>query len=147
MKAEGLISEASVHMMATEQGVSFAEFVQGHELRQCSVCGEWGLADQVVSATEDGGGACGRCADDMRCDYDPERGFVADARAPQVRHPEIVVELTGSDGNAFAVMGAVRRAMRRGGVPTAEIEEYTAESTSGDYDNLLQTAMRWVTVE
>lgn len=63
-----------------------------------------------------------------------------------VRHPEIEVELVGSDGNAFAVLGNVRRALVRGGVPREEVDEFMAEATSGDYDHLLQTAMAWVEV-
>lgn len=61
-------------------------------------------------------------------------------------YPEIAVELSGSDGNAFAIIGAVRRAMRRAGVPAEEIGAFCSEATSGDYDNVLQTAMRWVEV-
>lgn len=63
-----------------------------------------------------------------------------------VKHPSIKVQLTGTDGNAFAVMGAVSNALRAGGVPQEEIDQYREESTSGDYDHLLAVAMRWVTV-
>lgn len=63
------------------------------------------------------------------------------------RYPNIKVQLTGNDGNAFAIMGAVRKALRRANVSSEEIAEYTAQSTSGDYDNLLVTAMDWVTVQ
>ena len=30
----------------------------------------------------------------------------------EVKYPEIEVELVGQDGNAFVILGAVRRAMR-----------------------------------
>lgn len=63
-----------------------------------------------------------------------------------VKYPEIEVELSGHDGNAFAVMGAVRKALSRYGVPKDEIEEYIKQSMSGDYDNLLQVADNWVTI-
>lgn len=66
--------------------------------------------------------------------------------AAGVKYPEIEVQLTGQDGNAFAIMGAVSGALRRHGVPKEEIDAYTKESMSGDYDHLLQTAMRWVSV-
>lgn len=59
---------------------------------------------------------------------------------------DLDVQLTGEDGNAFAVMGAVRKALRRAGVPAADIERYAEESMSGDYDHLLGTAMCWVNV-
>lgn len=59
---------------------------------------------------------------------------------------DIEVQLTGNDGNAFAILGAVAREMRRSGVPSAEITRFNEEAMSGDYSNLLQTAMRWVNV-
>ncbi len=62
------------------------------------------------------------------------------------KYPEIEVELIGQDGNAFAIMGAVQKALRKGGVSKDEIDEYLKESMSGDYDNLLRTAMNWVSV-
>lgn len=63
-----------------------------------------------------------------------------------IKYPEIEVQLSGTDGNAFAIMGAVGRALRKGGVPDEEVAEYQEESMSGDYDNLLVTAMKWVSV-
>lgn len=63
-----------------------------------------------------------------------------------VKYPEIEVQLTGNDGNAFAIMGAVRKALKQAKVSSDEIAEYVKESTSGDYDNLLRVAMSWVTV-
>jgi hypothetical protein len=63
-----------------------------------------------------------------------------------IRHPEIQVQLTGRDGNAFNVIGLVQRALRDAGVPGEEISQFHAEATSGDYDYLLATAMRWVDV-
>jgi len=59
----------------------------------------------------------------------------------------VTVQLTGEDGNAFAIMGAVRKALRKAGASTEELNQYSMESMSGDYDNLLRTAMRWVVVE
>lgn len=59
---------------------------------------------------------------------------------------DVEVELSGHDGNAFAIMGTVQRALRRAGATPEEIKEYLDESTSGDYDHLLQTAMKWVEV-
>lgn len=59
---------------------------------------------------------------------------------------DIEVELVGNDGNAFAIMGAVRKALREAGATEEELSQYYAESTSGDYDNLLRVAMEWVEV-
>lgn len=63
------------------------------------------------------------------------------------KHPDIVVQLSGIDGNAFSIMGTVSKALRRGGVPKDEIDDYMKESMSGDYDHVIQTAMAWVEVE
>lgn len=63
-----------------------------------------------------------------------------------VKYPEIKVKLVGTDGNAFAIMGKVSNAMRRAKVPQKEIDECMEKMMSGDYDNLLRTAMEYVEV-
>lgn len=63
------------------------------------------------------------------------------------KYPHISVKLVGEDGNAFAILGKVRLALKRNDVPQDQIDEYLAESMSGDYDNLLVTAMKWVDVQ
>jgi hypothetical protein len=63
----------------------------------------------------------------------------------EVRHPEIEVQLSGTDGNAFAIIGQVTSALKRNGC-RHEVEEFMAEATAGDYDHVLQTCMRWVDV-
>lgn len=62
------------------------------------------------------------------------------------RYPEVKVQLTGEDGNAMAILGRVAKALKRGGVDTAEVALFVAEATSSDYDHVLQTCMKWVTV-
>jgi hypothetical protein len=62
------------------------------------------------------------------------------------KYPEIEVQLTGQDGNAYAIMGAVQKALRKAEVPKEQIDEYLKESMSGDYNHLLRTAMSWVSV-
>lgn len=63
------------------------------------------------------------------------------------RYSDITVELSGNDGNAFAIMAAVRKALRRAGVSSEEVAEYIKQSQSGDYNNLLAVAMSWVNCE
>ena len=65
----------------------------------------------------------------------------------EVKHPQVTVQLTGEDGNAFLVMGKVTKAMKRAGCTPAEVEAFRAEAMSGDYDHLLQTCMLTVNVE
>lgn len=57
------------------------------------------------------------------------------------------VVLLGEDGNAFAIMGRVIKALRRAGYTEEEITQYREEATSGDYNHLLQVTMKWVDVE
>jgi len=60
------------------------------------------------------------------------------------RYPSVKVALVGEDGNAFAILGRVSKALRRAGVSQAERDAFTAQATSGDYDHLLTTVCRWV---
>lgn len=59
---------------------------------------------------------------------------------------DVEVQLTGNDSNAFAVMAQVTRALRNAGATPDELSQYQEESMSGDYDNLLRVAMKWVEV-
>ncbi len=60
--------------------------------------------------------------------------------------PDVTVQLTGEDGNAFAIIGRVRKALRKAGY-TDLVVQFTAEATSRDYDHLLVTCMKYVNVE
>ena len=62
------------------------------------------------------------------------------------KYPDVEVELSGQDGNAGFIIARVQKALRRNGVPDAEITAFRTEATSGDYDNVIATAMRWVDV-
>jgi len=62
------------------------------------------------------------------------------------KFPDVTVTLTGKDGNAFAVMGAVRKAMRQAKISQEEIEAYQNAAMNGDYDNLLRVTMETVNV-
>ena len=63
------------------------------------------------------------------------------------KHDDVTVKLTGRDGNAFAVMAAVIDALRKSGADKSEIDAYTSEAMSGDYDHLLRVTMQTVHVE
>lgn len=64
-----------------------------------------------------------------------------------VKYPEITVQLTGEDSNTFFVVSRTRTALKRGGVPTDEQEQFFSDALSGDADHALQTVMAWVNVE
>ena len=74
----------------------------------------------------------------------PKTGRKAKVSNSDVKYPNIRVQLTGQDGNAFFILGCVKGAMRKGGVPQEEVDAYMKEATSGDYNHLLATTMRWV---
>lgn len=59
---------------------------------------------------------------------------------------DVEVPLVGQDGNGFAIIGRVRAALRDAGVPSEEIEAFSAEAMAGDYDHLLRTVMEYVEV-
>lgn len=92
-------------------------------------------------------------------ELDPSAGQPATSPADRDRfptrpkYPECKVQLSGEDGNAFAVVGRVQHALRRyladrgdADFAEAEVSAFFEEATSGDYDHLLQTCMRWVEV-
>jgi hypothetical protein len=58
-----------------------------------------------------------------------------------------VVELAGKDGNAFAILGCVRRVLKEAGYTPTEIEEFSKQAMSGDYDHLLRVCMQWATIK
>jgi hypothetical protein len=58
-------------------------------------------------------------------------------------HSEVSVQLSGHDGNAFIILSLCQKASRRAGLSDAQIDAFTEEATSGDYDHLIRTALRW----
>lgn len=59
---------------------------------------------------------------------------------------DAVVTLIGEDGNAFAILGRVRRAILKSDRPELA-EVFMQEAMAGDYDHLLATCMSYVTVK
>lgn len=60
---------------------------------------------------------------------------------------DVTMQLSGNDGNAGTIMGSVSRGLKQAGATTQEVDQFRNEAMSGDYDNLLKTAMKWVNVE
>ncbi len=59
---------------------------------------------------------------------------------------DAVVHLTNADGNAFAILGHVRRAILNSNHPELA-DPFIVEATAGAYYHLLATCLRYVTVE
>jgi hypothetical protein len=55
-------------------------------------------------------------------------------------------QTNGRDSNALTVVAAVSRALEQAGVRHEEIANFYDEALSGDYNRVLQTALRWITV-
>ena len=58
---------------------------------------------------------------------------------------DITCRLIGTSGNAVALIGRVRDALRRGGRPDL-LAPFTTEATGGDYNNVLATCHKYVKV-
>ncbi len=57
------------------------------------------------------------------------------------------VTLIGVDGNAFAIMGACRKAAKKAGWSKDKIDDLINEMMSGDYDYLLKTAGQYFEID
>lgn len=56
------------------------------------------------------------------------------------------VKMIGEDGNAFAILGRVNKALKKAGRPE-DGKRFLEEAMHGDYNHLLRTAMKYVIVE
>jgi len=56
------------------------------------------------------------------------------------------LKLVGEDGNAFSILGQARQAAKKAEWPKEKIDKMTEEATSGDYDNVLQTMLKYFEV-
>jgi len=65
-------------------------------------------------------------------------------KGSQEMKPMYDIEVAPIDGNAYSIMGAVSKAMRRAGASDEVIKKYQDDSRSGDYDHLIQVAMKHV---
>jgi hypothetical protein len=57
------------------------------------------------------------------------------------------VKLIGHNGNAFSIMGRVKKALMKSGADKEYVDKYLKESTVGDYSYLLAVSMEYVNVE
>lgn len=62
------------------------------------------------------------------------------------KFPNVAVQLTGTDGNAFALVGKVTKALKRAGEPDAAKACQDEAFAAGSYDELLVVLMSYVDV-
>lgn len=60
-------------------------------------------------------------------------------------HEDVEVELVGQDGNAMLIIGRVSKALKRAGYVDSA-QAFAEEAMSGDYNNVLATTQKYVTV-
>lgn len=77
---------------------------------------------------------------------DPNPPAAPEPEPEGVRYPDVDVTLVGVDSHPFAIIKAVSDGLRAAGVGARERDEFRDEALGGDYDNVIQTAMRWVNV-
>jgi len=68
-----------------------------------------------------------------------------DPPARRLREPHVA--LTGTDGNAFAVLGICRAAARAAGWTVEQVTEFIDQATAGDYEHLLAVVFQRFEVE
>lgn len=64
----------------------------------------------------------------------------------QAKYPDIIIPMVGEDGNAFSILGRCLKAMRKANLEQSERDKFQEEATSGNYDHLVQTVMKWFEV-
>ena len=73
--------------------------------------------------------------------YDPDLDdFPKDENA---KYPDIYIQLTGMDGNAFAILGRCIKAMEAKEIDEMIIRKFHRQAKKGDYDHLLRTVVKW----
>jgi hypothetical protein len=58
----------------------------------------------------------------------------------------VTVKLSGTDGNAFAIIGAVSKALKKNGANDLAKQFVEESFVAGSYDELLQLVMQYVHV-
>ncbi|OMI07732.1 hypothetical protein BVL54_19760 [Bacillus paralicheniformis] len=59
---------------------------------------------------------------------------------------DIVVKLSGEDGDAYTLMSIVLKELHKHGASMQDLEEFRLQCMAGDFDHTLKTIMRWVKV-
>ena len=97
----------------------------------------------ITTRTPDYSCACPEHDEDLY-EFETE---LADTSTLPTPHTNVTVELIGTDGNAWNLIGKVRQCLRRAKYSTEFIEQFTQDAMAGSYDDLLACIMRYVNVE
>jgi hypothetical protein len=59
-------------------------------------------------------------------------------RKKRQRPKQIIIDLTGPDGNAFSLIATAKSLARKMGLDEFQVDEIALEMMEGDYENLIQ---------
>jgi len=60
--------------------------------------------------------------------------------------PRPKVKLTGTNGNAYSVIGTTAQTLRKAGWTREQLHAFQVEAMGGDYDHVLATCMKYADV-
>ena len=61
-------------------------------------------------------------------------------------YKHVEVNMRGIDGNAFMILGTVKKVLNKAGAPKFHVEVFMHRAKEGDYQHLLATCTKWVTI-
>lgn len=61
------------------------------------------------------------------------------------KYPKILVDHPGLNGDGYGLVLTISSNLSAFGASLAEVDQFVDEAFSGDYDDLIQTAGRWIT--
>lgn len=61
--------------------------------------------------------------------------------------PSVAIDVSGPDGNAYAIMGVISHVLRTVGYSKNEIDDVLKDMMSSNYEHLIEVASKYVTIE
>lgn len=66
------------------------------------------------------------------------------------KYKDIDIKLSGVDGNVYSILGKCMKAFKKylneNKLDIGEADSFYEEATSGDYDHVIQTCMKWFNI-
>jgi hypothetical protein len=63
------------------------------------------------------------------------------------KYPDITIPLSEIEDNAYSVLAACNKAMRRAEISKEEISSFDTDAQADDYEHLIVTVYAWFNVE
>ena len=62
------------------------------------------------------------------------------------KYPNIIVDLIGKNAHGLFIILSVSSALKKNGVPQSEINDFSMDASSSDFNHLLRVCMAWVNI-